>query len=153
MEQAFYQIYLDLTLYNFAEDKFVLAHIWADGLPMGLSPVTVPHLSNGRYFYTDASIFFPSSKSEVVIQYEVFNDALFTIRSKCHAPAKETFRRFSDQALIDKINQFIMVETSGLIYEDTMVVGEVLDDTIVGELSEDQTIIIGLILEDETENL
>ena len=83
---------LDLTLFDFVDDKFVRATIDADGVPLAVSPVTVPNVGNGRHFLFDAiNVVFPENRLETIITYEVFNDALFTERSKKHAPAKDKY--------------------------------------------------------------
>src|SRR3972149_5419417 len=109
----FYPIFLDLTLYDFADNKFVYAKIWIDGVAMQGSPFLVPSVGDGRYFYTDESLFYSDTSKEVSILYEVFNDLERTVRSSNHAPARESIRVTNNQNVIDKLNTFIPVGVTG----------------------------------------
>lgn len=152
----------NLTLWDFAEDMFVQAVVYADNVRMPYSPITIPHKEDGHYYLKDeANYFFPDNTLEVTIVYRVFHDAAFTERSYTHAPANYTYlltKPISDE-IEDKIDKIIDIVTShpltsqiiGYVEaESDLLTGYVIPDDIVGYVEEDSDL-IGFLTDTELE--
>lgn len=86
-------IFLDYQLHDFSTDKFVRAVVKADGVEIGISPVAMPHVGDGAYFFSNPStLTFPENTSEIAITYTVFKDALFTERLKKYGAGRDNYK-------------------------------------------------------------
>ena len=153
-----------LTLWDFAEDLFIQAVVYADGVELPFSPVTIPHKENGTYYLKDGTTYkFPIYANEVAIVYRVFRDNGFTELSVSHSPADEKY--FLDKApvsgeLDDKLDKIIdIVSSHGLT---TQVIGYIDDDNepingyvviedIIGYV-DDHGALIGYVVDEEAVN-
>lgn len=161
MAQPLEPLFLDLTLFDFDDLKFVKATIKADGIELGASPISVPNITGGNYFFQDLALVFPTGRFEVITLYEVFDDAAFLTRSKKHAPAKDTLRLTTlppggDPAIIEKINQLIAIVTShdlnsalvGTVEMESNIVGFIIPDVVIGLVPDDINL-VGIALNNE----
>jgi hypothetical protein len=151
MAQTFDTLVLDFQLFNFATDKFVLAIVRADGVEIDWSPMPVPHVANGKHIKIDPGvIFFPENTQHLSIDYEVFDDAAYTIRSIQHSPGSEHYVLDNpivggDPILIEKINQLIDIVTRhdnnsqlfGLVGDEVEIIGQTIEDNIFGLINGD----------------
>lgn len=157
-------IFLSLTLFDRDTTKFVRAKIFADGIEIAESPISVPHAGNGTYQLFDEEVLvFPDDVFTTRIVYDVFNDAGFTDKSVKHGPAEDIFVIVRpsliglDPRLEQKLNNILSVVTShdlnsglqGLIDDDDKVLlGEVIPDEVIGVIADDKEL-IGLVTDSE----
>lgn len=86
-------IVLTLTLWDRSETKFVKVVLSGDGVVLSGTPVSVPHLVSGEYYFIDKiNLTFPENIFEIKASYTVYNDAGFTDQAAEYAPAEDKYR-------------------------------------------------------------
>jgi len=126
---------LRMLLEDRATDKFIRARVRDDvGAEISGSPFSVAHLSDG--FYADSTSATMPDKPHITVEYDVFDDALFTT-SSIHEPDGERFDIDELASLVDQIENIRGVDIVGTILEDQVIMGSVKEEKIIGTIIED----------------
>ena len=73
---------LTLMLGDGASNKYVRALCFTDSnVPIAGSPFILYYSGNGVYYYKSSTLVFPVGVSQVRVEYYVYEDALFTVKS------------------------------------------------------------------------
>ncbi len=145
---------LSVQLFDGDETKFVRAILEdASGAALPSSPVTLSHVSSGRY--ENSSITMPST-AYVAATYEVYDDAAFTTLSDVHSFAIDTFPLeipFTEildalDAITDLLNDIKMVGLSVIGQMD--ITATIEDAQNITAKIDDATVITAKITDDET---
>lgn len=98
---------LSLQLHDGDAGKFVRAILVdQDGAFLPASPVTLTHLTSGKY--SDDSVVMPATVTYIEVTYETFDDAGFTTLSPDHTSATDVFAlEVPDTVLLDKLNEIL----------------------------------------------
>ena len=100
------KIPLHLVLESRDTTKFVRATIRNEaGVEIGASPVAVAHLADGAYF--DDSVSMPDTPN-IMVRYEIYDDAFFTTPSGENLPSDERFDRDDLASLVDDIQKDVL---------------------------------------------
>lgn len=142
---------LSVQLHDGAIDKYCRAIVRdSDGTALAGSPVTLTHISNGKY--EDNTLVMPN-KRYVSVTYEVYEDALFTTLSDEHTHAVDLFElEVLDQNLIDLLEELktlleqilnagisvVGANVTGFVSDTDDMGAEIHDtDEVDGEVSDD----------------
>jgi len=149
------RIPLHLTLESRDTAKYVRATIRDNaGVEEIGSPVDIAHLAAGSYF--DDSFFMPN-KPNIIVRYEVYDDALYTTVSQENLPTDERIQRDDLDSIVGDLGDLIdNLNTTALrpdlvaflsegaeivgIVEDTEEIGVIEDTGLVGSLDEETTL-------------
>ena len=149
-------IELTLVLEDLNDGKYVQAFLQADGVDYG-SPIPVPNIGRGKYFYKSPSLLFPVNVFEICAEFIVYDDPAFTIVSEEYTAEEDIYQltRTNSEEIMDKLNEIEGIVLShdlnssiiGEVDEDVDITGEIPDMDLIGEISDLD--VVGELEEDE----
>ena len=128
--------------------KFVRATVRdPSGSEVAGSPVSVPHLANGTYA-SNALLNMPNVLN-IVVEYDVFDDALFTTPSCDLGPDEERFDLDNLTSELQTLETFRPSDVIAVVQDEDILRASVQDEDGLAAIAEDEE--IESVIEDQTE--